>query len=84
VKFQVEVFWVVVVVGYQRFRDLCCLHRQREDFTLKMEAALSSETLVSYISARSHNPEDLDLNLCSVYTGRDLNLALCCWLTRAD
>jgi hypothetical protein len=32
--FQVEVLWVVtpcsVVVGYQRFRDQCCLHLQGE------------------------------------------------------
>jgi len=32
-------------------------------FTLKMEAALNSETMVSYHNnSRRHNPEDLDLN----------------------
>jgi len=53
VMFQVEVFCVVTlcnfVVGYQ------C-------FTLKMEAARTSETLVSYYSTtRRYNPEHLDL-----------------------
>jgi hypothetical protein len=53
VKIQVEFLWVVtpcsVVVGY---------------FTLKMEAARSSETLVPYhnITGR-HNPEDLDMKI---------------------
>jgi hypothetical protein len=33
-------------------------------FSLKMEAARSSEALVSYhITAWRHNPEDLDMNL---------------------
>jgi hypothetical protein len=35
-----------------------------EVFTLKMEAARSSETAVSYYNTALHNnPEDLDLNL---------------------
>jgi len=46
VMFEVKVFWVVtpciVDVGYQRFRGPCC------HSTLKMEAAWTSETLVSY------------------------------------
>jgi hypothetical protein len=49
VMFQVKVLWVVtpccVVVGYHRFRGLCCLHLQGED--LKLEAAWTSETMVS-------------------------------------
>jgi len=49
VKIQVAVFLVVapcsVVVRFQRFGGPCCLHLH---FNLKMEAARSSETLVSY------------------------------------
>jgi hypothetical protein len=55
VKIQVEVFWVVtpcsVVVGYQCFRGPCCLHLH---FTIKMEAARSSETMVSYHNTTQH------------------------------
>jgi hypothetical protein len=58
--FEVEDIWVVtpcgVVLGYKRFRGPCCL------FTLKMEAARTSETLVSYYNITWHqNPEHLDL-----------------------
>jgi len=53
VKIQVEFFWVVTLcsdaVGYQRFGSHC---------TLKMDAAKSSETLVSYrVTTQRHNPE---------------------------
>jgi len=59
VKIQVEVFWVVmpcnVVVGYHCFRV--------SHFTLKMEAAWSSEMQVSYHNTmQCHNLENLDTN----------------------
>jgi hypothetical protein len=61
----IRVFWVVtpctVVVGYQRLRGPYCLHFR---YILKVEAARSYHTLVSYhIITRCHIPEDLDLNL---------------------
>jgi hypothetical protein len=61
---RVEVFRVVtpwsVDVRYRNFEGYGCLHLQ---FTLKVEAARSSETLVSHSNTiwRS-NPEDLYLN----------------------
>jgi hypothetical protein len=55
VKIQVEFFWVVTprsdLVGYQHF-------------TLNMEAAWTSETIVSYYNTTwHHNPEELDLKI---------------------
>jgi len=55
VKVHIEVFWGVTlcsfVVGYEHFGALCCFQFRGEDwlhFTLKMEAAWSSETSISY------------------------------------
>jgi len=51
------------VAGNQCFTGSCCLHLH---FTLKVEAARSSEMLISYhITRKNHNPEDYDLNIHS-------------------
>jgi hypothetical protein len=67
-----------VLMGYQRFRGSCCLHLQGEvadvggngidtdpnttPFTLKMKAALFSETLVFYYKTTwRHNTKEFDL-----------------------
>jgi hypothetical protein len=61
VKIQVA-FWVVmlcsVVVGCHCFGGPCCIY-----LILKMEAAMSSKTMVSFcITIQHHNLEDLNLN----------------------
>jgi len=59
----VMVFWAEMpcsdVVGCQHFGGPCCFY-----LTLKMETAISSESLISYhITTWHHNPEDHNLNL---------------------
>jgi len=63
VQIQVKVFWVVipcsVVVGWQYFTGLCCLHLQ--GWTWRKQR--SSEMLLSYHNTIwCQNPEDLDMN----------------------
>jgi len=60
-----NVFWAVtqcnISVGYQHFGAPCCLHLQGE---MKMEAARSSQTFVSYHNITwYHVAEDLDLKV---------------------
>jgi hypothetical protein len=62
---QVAVLWVVTpcseVVGYQLPICSCC--HLLENFTLKIEAACHSETLVFYhFTIRYHNPGDRKLS----------------------
>jgi hypothetical protein len=55
------------VNAYQRFRGICCLHRQRN---LKMEEEASSETSSIYQSTRPSIPEDANLYRVSSLTER--------------
>jgi len=75
VMFWVEAFWVVMlcsVAGYQRFRGPCSI------FRVKMEAAWTSEALVSY-----HHPETLTWSKISCSSILDyVYLNMQTWLIR--
>jgi len=64
-KIQVEVSWVVmpcsVVVGYQHFGGLCCLHLQGKVNGARKVVQMEVASLYENTTWR-HNPGDLDFN----------------------
>jgi hypothetical protein len=53
VKIQIEVFWVLM---------LCTAEVGHQCFGMKMEAARSSETLISYQNTTQYHKSHLDIN----------------------